>query len=83
MLIQILKRDIHLPELINIDVQQLTNYPPRLLIYVQQISPEFSPPEVQVVGLDRKCSFELEVLRKKMIMKAGLTIHMYTSLLMF
>ena len=34
---------------------------------MRQISPEFSQPEIQlqVVGLDRKCSFELEVLRKK------------------
>ena len=56
---QILRRDIHLPELKHFDITKLADYPPRLLIYVQQVSADCSIPEVQVLGLDRECSFEL------------------------
>ena len=56
---QILRRDIHLPELMNVDVTDLADYPPKLLIYMQQVSANCSIPKVQVLGLDRECSFEL------------------------
>ena len=56
---QILRRDIHLPELKHFDITELADYPPRLLIYVQQVSADCSIPEVQVLGLNRDCSFEL------------------------
>ena len=52
---QILRRDIHLPELKHFDITELADYPPRLLIYVQQISADCSIPEVQVLRLDREC----------------------------
>ena len=60
---QIFKRDILIPERMNIDVSEFKDYPPRLLIYVKQIEPSFvtsmSPPELQIIGLDRECTFEV------------------------
>ena len=47
----------------DVDISELIDYPPRLLIYVKQTecSSNLTQPEVQVVGLDRECSFELPV----------------------
>lgn len=56
---QILRRDIHLPEEMNVDVSKLTDYPPRLLIYTIQHANDQSPPELQVSGLDIQHSFVL------------------------
>ena len=62
---QILKKDVHFPEIMHdVDISELIDYPPRLLIYVKQSEccSGDSQPEVQVIGLDRECSFELPVL---------------------
>lgn len=61
---QILKRDIHIPEILNIDIGQLVEYPPRLSIAVQT-TPAFTSPEIQVDGLDRKCGFNLIPIQSK------------------
>ena len=55
---QILKRDIQLPEVLNVEVSELNDYPPRLSITVRQTDLTSSP-EVQVIGLDRECFFAL------------------------
>ena len=62
MIKQILKRDILLPELLNIDVTEFTDYPPRLLIYLDKIKDDYTvAPKVDIIGLDRQCSFELAI----------------------
>lgn len=43
----------------NTDISDLTDYPPRLLIQVEQNCSNSSSPEVQVKGLNRECSFRL------------------------
>lgn len=54
--VQILKRDVHVHEELNINFSKLRDYPPKLLIYVNQQEFSYSnPPEVQVIGLDRLC----------------------------
>ena len=43
-----------------INFSELTDYPPRLLIYVKQTEPScVSPPELQIIGLDQECTFEV------------------------
>ena len=70
-ILQILKRDVHVPEFMEVDISELVDYPPRLLIYVKPTecssSSISSPPEVQVLGLDRECSFKLPILSEKNI----------------
>ena len=66
---QILKREIHFPEKMRLEVSQLLDYPPRLLIYAQhppQLSPSMgnsissqSLPELQVIGLDMEYTLPL------------------------
>ena len=60
-----MKREIHLPEALSFDVRDFRAYPPRLMIYVQSTTaPNLSDPEVQVIGLDVECSFQLPVVGK-------------------
>ena len=55
--LQILKRDIHIPEIMDTDVAL---YPPSLLITTLTDS-DFTPtsPKIRVEGLDRECGFNL------------------------
>ena len=66
-MLKILKRDVHIPEMLDVNISELVDYPPRLLIYITQTEDcsSFSPPEVQVLGLDRECSLKLMTLSKK------------------
>ena len=59
---QILKRDILLPETTKRSVSEFANYPPRVLICVQQTQVSScveSSPEVKILGLDREWTFPL------------------------
>ena len=58
---QILKKEIHIPETLNLDVSELIDYPPRLLISFQtlQTATEPTPPTLQVEGLEVECNFAL------------------------
>lgn len=58
-ILQILKDDIHLPELLNIKVSNFLDYPPKFLIYIKSTTITSGPPKLQVLGLDRECYFEL------------------------
>jgi hypothetical protein len=55
---QILKREIHIPELMNIEVSELMDYPPRLFIY-GQLQEDAVSAEIEVDGLDVECHFNL------------------------
>ena len=55
---QILKRDIHWPELRNVKVSKMRDYPPTIKIYVQPAS-NMSLHELRVTGLDRECRFNI------------------------
>ena len=49
-----MKSDIDLP--MHYDTSRLSDYPPRLLIYLQQqASSDSNSPVLQVLGLDRRC----------------------------
>lgn len=53
--LQIMKRDIHIPELMNMeDLTDFVDYPPRLLMYVEQTLEccRVDPAAVNVAGLD-------------------------------
>ena len=56
--LQILKRDIHVPEKRKIAVSQLLDYPPRLAIFAHNV-PGQPLPELQVMGLDIEHSFAI------------------------
>ena len=60
---QIFKSDILIPELMKINVSEFMDYPPRLLVYVKQTESSsiasMNPPELQIIGLDRECTFEV------------------------
>ena len=56
---QILKDDIHLPELLDFEVSDFHDYPPKILIYVQPTGIASVPPKLEIIGLDRECYFEL------------------------
>ena len=56
--LQILKRDIHVPEKRKIAVYQLLDYPPRLAIFAHNV-PGQPLPELQVMGLDIEHSFAI------------------------
>ena len=58
-LVQILKRDIHLPELLSIKVSDLIDYPPKFIAHIKPSVKTSNPPKLQVIGLDRECYFEL------------------------
>ena len=50
---QILKREIHLPELLKIKVSDLLDYPPKLIAHIKAATSTASnSPELQVSGLD-------------------------------
>ena len=56
-----MREEIHIPETLNLDVSELIDYPPRLLISYQiiQIATELTPPTLQVEGLKVECKFNL------------------------
>ena len=58
-ILQILKRDIDIPQVMNIDISEIVDYPPRLSIAAIQTASHFISPKVQVDGLDRECNFNL------------------------
>ena len=60
-LFQILRDDIHIFERMDMEISQLPDYPPRLLIFVKQLTaPEaYVVPEVHVSGLNKPVSFKL------------------------
>ena len=66
---QIFKRDILIPELMQISVSEFMDYPPRLLVYVKQTESSsmasLSPPELQIIGLDQECTFEVPLREPK------------------
>ena len=64
---QILKREIHLPELLRIKVSDLLDYPPKLIAHIKAATGAASnPPELQVSGLDiGEFSFELPIPTSK------------------
>ena len=50
---QILKREIHLPELLRVRVSDLLDYPPKFTVHIKAVTSTASnPPELQVSGLD-------------------------------
>jgi hypothetical protein len=57
-IMQILKRDIHLPESMDAEVSAVSGYPPRLSI-TAQTRQDFTSPKIKVKGLDRECGFNL------------------------
>ena len=77
---QIFKRDILIPELMQISVSEFMDYPPRLLVYVKQTEPSsmasMSPPELQIIGLDRECTFEVPIRESQIraILKLDMTV---------
>ena len=60
-LIQILKREIDIPETMSMEVSQFEDYPPRLSVYVQQPAPSFTT-KIFVKGLDIEFCFNLVAL---------------------
>jgi hypothetical protein len=57
---QIQKREIHIPEILNAEVSEVLDYPPKLFISMQQpAAPGFTSPEIQIGGLDVECCFSL------------------------
>ena len=59
---QILKRDLDAPKLLNVAVNKLTDYPPKFTIYIiQTLNQTHSElPKLLVQGLDiEDCSFKL------------------------
>ena len=51
-----------MPEKMDMDLSQLSDFPTKLQIYVQQTQFHSStdPAEVKIVGLDRECHFTLQ-----------------------
>ena len=50
---QILKREIHLPELLRMRVSDLLGYPPKFIAHIKAATNTTSdPPKLQVKGLD-------------------------------
>ena len=62
---QIFKRDIHLPEALNVAVKDLPDYPPRVAVYAHPTSTNPSIPDIHVTGLDEDQLFSLTNLRKQ------------------
>lgn len=62
-----------MPEMMNFDLSDLEGeYPPRLLIYIKQAE-SGSSFNLQVNGLDRKCSFVVQGLGE--VSQTGLPYH--------
>lgn len=66
--LQMQKRDIDIPEFLNIEVSELTDYPPKFSIHMHQTSDHAhqtsdelgcESPKLLVQGLDIDCSFQL------------------------
>ena len=74
-LMQILKREIHLPELLRVRVSDLLDYPPKFLAYIKAATSTTSdPPKLQVKGLDIE-NFSFEILTPS---KHCIHVHFYT-----
>ena len=62
---QIFKKDIGTHQVLKIKVSNLPDYPPKIIIHVKATGKVSSrPPRLQIIGLDKECSFVLPIPSK-------------------
>ena len=56
---QILTNEVNGPDLLNIDISELEDYPPKILIHFSPLDQRPAPVVLNVIGMKTECSFSI------------------------